>query len=403
MKIDTIEEVVQALQNGEIVIVTDDPDRENEGDFICAAEFATPENINIMAKEGRGLICMPMSKEYGEKLGLDQMVANNTDYYSTAFTVSIDHIETTTGISAYERSLTAIKATEDGARSEDFRRPGHMFPLIAKDKGVLVRDGHTEATVDLMKLAGLKEIGICCEIMGDDGKMLVGKEIFDIAKRLNMKVTTIEELIKYRKGMKENVKLVAEADLNTIFGKFRMIGFEDKNTHEEHVALVKGDIGNGKDILVRVHSECLTGDTFGSLRCDCGDQLYQAMEQINKEGRGILLYMRQEGRGIGLLNKIKAYNLQDQGLDTLEANVKLGFEPDERDYSVGANILESLGVKEMRLLTNNPDKIYSLEQYGIKIIERVPIEIKSNEVNRFYQETKAKRFDHLLKEFKEEV
>lgn len=395
-KFNTIEEALEDLRQGKIILVTDDPDRENEGDFICAAEFATTENINFMACHGKGLICMPMSEKYVQRLQIPQMVMQNTDNHETAFTVSIDHVDTTTGISAAERSITAMKCVDEDAKPQDFRRPGHMFPLLAKKNGVLERDGHTEATVDLCRLAGLKECGLCCEIMREDGTMMRTPELMELAEKWGLTFITIKDLQNYRKVHETFVEEAAVVKMPTKYGNFVAHGFVNHLNGEHHIALVKGDISDGKDILCRVHSECLTGDAFGSLRCDCGDQFASAMRQIEKEGRGILLYMRQEGRGIGLINKLRAYELQDQGMDTLEANLALGFEADEREYYIGAQILRELGVKSMRLLTNNPDKVYQLSEFGMEITERVPIQVEATEYDRFYLQTKKDRMGHLL-------
>ena len=395
-KFNTIEEILEDLRAGKNVVMIDDVDRENEGDVICAARFATQENVNFMASYAKGLICMPMSEEYTEKLNIPQMCDVNTDNHCTAFTVSIDYKDTLTGISAYERSMTAMKTVDPDVKPEDFRSPGHMFPLKAKEGGVLERNGHTEATVDLVRLAGLEPVGLCCEIMKEDGSMARTDDLVEFAKKHNLKFGRIADLVQYRKDHEVFAECVAKAKMPTRYGEFTIYGYINKLNGEHHVALVKGDISDGEPVLCRVHSECLTGDALGSARCDCGQQYDAAMKMIAKEGRGVLVYLRQEGRGIGLINKIRAYELQDQGLDTVQANLELGFPEDARDYTIGKQILEDLGVHKLRLITNNPAKVYGLGGNNLEIVERVPIQMEPGKYDRFYLKTKKEKMGHIL-------
>ncbi|MCY9517241.1 bifunctional 3,4-dihydroxy-2-butanone-4-phosphate synthase/GTP cyclohydrolase II [Paenibacillus apiarius] len=393
---DSIEEAIYDLMQGKIIVVVDDEDRENEGDFVALADKATPEVINFMITEGRGLVCVPITAERAEELELPPMVTHNTDNHGTAFTVSIDHVDTSTGISAHERSLTIQKMLDPAARAHDFRRPGHIFPLIAKAGGVLRRAGHTEAAVDLARMCGSSPAGVICEVIKEDGTMARLPDLMELKEKHGLKLICIKDLIHYRNEKENLVRREVEVNMPTDFGTFKAIAYTNEVDNKEHVALVKGHIDGTQPVLVRVHSECLTGDVFHSHRCDCGPQFAAALQKIEAEGTGVLLYMRQEGRGIGLINKLKAYKLQEQGLDTVDANLKLGFPPDLRDYGIGAQILKDIGVRNIRLMTNNPRKIKGLEGYGLEVVERVPIQMEENEDNTRYLHTKADKLGHLL-------
>lgn len=401
VRFNTVEEALEDIKNGKMIVVVDDENRENEGDLILSSEKVTPEAINFMTKYGRGLICMPVEEERLSELNITPMVENNTDNLETAFTVSIDAMETTTGISAYERALTVKKVISKETKAEDFKRPGHIFPLKAKEGGVLKRAGHTEAAVDIAKMAGHFPAGVICEILNEDGTMARVPQLMEYTKEHNLKIITIADLIMYRRQNEVLIQRVTEARLPTKYGDFNVVGFENKLNGEHHIALVKGDVTDSEPVLVRVHSECLTGDAFGSIRCDCGEQYASAMKEIEKAGKGVLLYMRQEGRGIGLINKLKAYSLQDKGMDTVEANLALGFSEDMREYGIGAQILADLGIKKVKLMTNNPKKIAGLSGYGIEILERVPIQMNHNESNEYYLRTKKQKLGHILN-FKQE-
>ncbi|GMO10894.1 MAG: bifunctional 3,4-dihydroxy-2-butanone-4-phosphate synthase/GTP cyclohydrolase II [Endomicrobiia bacterium] len=394
----SVESAIEDIKSGKMVIVVDDPSRENEGDLVCAAEKISPDIINFMAKHGRGLICVPMKHERLEELKIKNMIENSTEKKGCSFTVSVDYkIETTTGISAYDRCVTVKKLIDKNARPEDFARPGHIFPLRSKDGGVLVRTGHTEAAVDLAELAGLYPAGVICEIMNDDGTMAKIPNLVEFAKKHKLRIITIERLVNYKRLLEELVNKIVSVNLPTKYGDFKLILFECKVNRDCNLAIVKGDVEGKDDVLVRVHSSCETGDVFRSLRCDCGDQLEEALKLIEKTGQGVVLYMNQEGRGIGLMNKLKAYHLQEKGMDTVEANIALGFAPDLRDYKVSAQILSELGIRSVNLMTNNPQKVISLEEFGVKVSKRIPLEISPTESNKNYLKTKKEKMGHILK------